>query len=149
MSDLTFYTGTDEWEVVTSEGRFAVCKFTNERMRITASGDVLTGSSLRTPEFALETHWFQTREWAQMFRDHCVRLDRIASDMRTPITFTCSNGAYIMHTQPQSDWTCYLFGNKPGGAGIVYSPTKDKVPNVFVRWMMKLCLGCTWVKGGA
>ncbi len=45
-----------------------------------------------------------------------------------------------------SDWTCYLFGNIPGGSGIVYTPTKGQEPNWFVRWMMKVCLGCTWVK---
>lgn len=45
-----------------------------------------------------------------------------------------------------SDWSCYLFGNKPGGVGMIYVPTKDQVPNWFVRWMMKICLGCTWVK---
>lgn len=47
-----------------------------------------------------------------------------------------------------SDWVCYLFGGKSGvsGAMIYRPPNKDNVPNVFVRWMMKVCLGCTWVK---
>jgi hypothetical protein len=51
----------------------------------------------------------------------------------------------IVHEQ-DPDWQCYLFGNKPGGHGIVYFPSKGQVPNWFVRWMMKVCLGCTWVK---
>jgi hypothetical protein len=50
-------------------------------------------------------------------------------------------------TQPKlSNWTCYLFGNRPGGAGIVYTPQEGQVPNRFVRFMMRICLGCTWVK---
>jgi hypothetical protein len=46
-----------------------------------------------------------------------------------------------------SNWKCYLFGLKPGGSnGIVYVPLEGEVPNALVRWMMKVCLGCTWVK---
>jgi len=45
-----------------------------------------------------------------------------------------------------SEWKCYLFGNKPGDIGIIYMPTKGQVPNWFVRWMMKICFACTWVK---
>jgi hypothetical protein len=44
-----------------------------------------------------------------------------------------------------SNWTCYLFGGSPGN-GIQYTPIEGKVPNRFVRWMMKLCFACTWVK---
>ena len=47
----------------------------------------------------------------------------------------------------RSDWKCYLFGSKPAAQGsFIYTPTKGNVPNFFVRWMMKVCLGCTWVK---
>jgi hypothetical protein len=58
------------------------------------------------------------------------------------------NGELKFSIAPERDpdWQCYLFGNKPGGIGIVYVPTKGQVPNWFVRWMMKVCLGCTWVK---
>jgi hypothetical protein len=50
-------------------------------------------------------------------------------------------------TQPKlSNWTCYLFGNCPGGMGMVYTPAEGQVPNRFVRFMMRICLGCTWVK---
>lgn len=45
-----------------------------------------------------------------------------------------------------SNWKCYMFGNKPGGIGMIYIPAKGQVPNFFIRWMMKVCLGCTWVK---
>jgi hypothetical protein len=49
--------------------------------------------------------------------------------------------------QPErSDWQCYMFGNRPDGSGIVYRPSKGKVPNLFVRWMMRICFDCLWVK---
>jgi len=28
----------------------------------------------------------------------------------------------------------------------VYRPAKGKVPNLFVRWMMRICFDCLWVK---
>ena len=45
-----------------------------------------------------------------------------------------------------SDWKCYMFGNRPGGSGLVYCPRKDQVPNFFVRAMMRICFDCLWVK---
>ena len=45
-----------------------------------------------------------------------------------------------------SKWKCYMFGNSERGSGIVYWPSEGDVPNVFVRWMMKVCFACTWVK---
>ena len=56
----------------------------------------------------------------------------------------------IFHTlkfPEQSEWKCYMFGNTPhGNTGIVWIPLKGKEPNWFVRWMMKVCFACTWVK---
>ena len=50
-------------------------------------------------------------------------------------------------TQPKlSNWTCYLFGHRPNGSGIVYIPVEGKVPNRFVRFMMRICFDCMWVK---
>ena len=49
----------------------------------------------------------------------------------------------------QSDWQCYMFGNRPGSAGIVYRPTKGRVPNLFVRWMTRICFDCLWIKDKA
>jgi hypothetical protein len=55
--------------------------------------------------------------------------------------------AYTFTLTPKhSGWSCYLFGNKPGGVGIIYKPSEGNVPNWFVRWMMKICFDCTWVK---
>ena len=45
-----------------------------------------------------------------------------------------------------SNWTCYLFGNRPGGAGIVYTPQEGKVPNAWVRFWSKVFFDCKWVK---
>ena len=62
---------------------------------------------------------------------------------------------YEFKIQPeQSDWQCYMFGNRPNGMGIaipirmgiVYRPVKGKEPNLFVRWMMRICFDCLWVK---
>ena len=49
-------------------------------------------------------------------------------------------------TAEPSEWKCYLFGNTPDGNGIVYHPDKHDVPNMFIRFFMKVCLGCTWIK---
>jgi hypothetical protein len=46
----------------------------------------------------------------------------------------------------QSNYTCYMFGNRPGGSGMVYTPAEGQVPNRFVRFMMYLCFDCVWVK---
>lgn len=46
-----------------------------------------------------------------------------------------------------SGWECYMFGSTPElNDGIVYAPGEDNVPNWFVRWMMKICFACTWVR---
>ena len=45
-----------------------------------------------------------------------------------------------------SDWQCYMFGSRPDALGIVYRPRKGGVPNLFVRWMMRVCFDCLWVK---
>jgi hypothetical protein len=56
-------------------------------------------------------------------------------------------GTYTILQVPESaGWTCYLFGTKPGFGGFVYKPSKGQVPNFFVRWMMKVLLGCMWIK---
>ena len=53
----------------------------------------------------------------------------------------------IVNPSEHSEWACYMFGTRPGDRnGFVYLPTKENVPNWFVRLMMKIFLGCTWVK---
>ena len=51
-----------------------------------------------------------------------------------------------IYTPPvYSEWNCRLFG-AASTDGIHYRPVKGRVPNRFVRWMMKVCFDCTWVK---
>jgi len=56
------------------------------------------------------------------------------------------HGYAFQITPEQSEWQCYLFGNRPGCSGIVYRPTKGREPNLFVRLMMRICFDCLWVK---
>ena len=53
---------------------------------------------------------------------------------------------FYINLPKQSSWTCYMFGNRPGGSGISYIPQEGRVPNRFVRFMMYLCFDCLWVK---
>jgi hypothetical protein len=51
-----------------------------------------------------------------------------------------------LNVPKHSDWKCYMFGNRAGGNGMVYIPTEGRVPNRFVRWMMRICFDCYWEK---
>ena len=51
-----------------------------------------------------------------------------------------------IHILELSEWKCYMFGNTPSGTGLVYQPQEGHEPNRFVRWMMRICFACTWVK---
>jgi len=58
-----------------------------------------------------------------------------------------AEGSYKFYVPERSEWKCYMFGNNPKrNDGIVYIPRKGCEPNWFVRWMMKVCFDCTWVK---
>jgi hypothetical protein len=58
-----------------------------------------------------------------------------------------AEGSYKFYVPERSEWKCYMFGNNPNiNDGIVYNPRKGYEPNWFVRWMMKVCFDCTWVK---
>ena len=49
--------------------------------------------------------------------------------------------------QPKySNYTCYLFGGNAGFSPITWIPEEGKVPNAWVRFWMRIFLGCTWVK---
>jgi hypothetical protein len=61
--------------------------------------------------------------------------------------FYTAKGGYTFALTEFSEWKCYMFGNKPEtNQGIMYVPRKGHEPNWFVRWMMKICFDCTWVK---
>jgi hypothetical protein len=56
-------------------------------------------------------------------------------------------GEYQFHVLPeQSEWVCYLWGNRPNLSGMVWRPYKGREPNWFVRWMMRICFDCLWIK---
>jgi hypothetical protein len=58
-----------------------------------------------------------------------------------------AKGEYKFYVPEFSDWACYMFGNKPEtNYGMKYIPRKGDEPNWFVRWMMKVCFDCKWVK---
>lgn len=57
-----------------------------------------------------------------------------------------STSIFTLQLPEQSKWTCYMFGNRPGGMGLSYIPNKEHVPNRFVRFMMRICFDCYWVK---
>jgi hypothetical protein len=64
-----------------------------------------------------------------------------------PDKWVYKTSEYTFQLSPErSEWQCYLFGNRPGGAGISYRPVKGKEPNWFVRLMMLVCFDCLWVK---
>jgi hypothetical protein len=59
--------------------------------------------------------------------------------------FFRAEGEYTFYVPERSEWVCHLFGGRKG-KGISYRPVKGYEPNWFVRWMMKVCFDCTWVK---
>lgn len=75
--------------------------------------------------------------------------DRIVNAMKQAIEegvlHTTSPTSSINIPKP-SNWTCYMFGYRSGGNGIVYVPQEGRVPNRFVRWMMRICFDCYWEK---
>ena len=52
----------------------------------------------------------------------------------------------LVKVPKESGWKCYLFGNRPGGNGIMYVPSEGRVPNRFVRFMMRICFDSVWIK---
>jgi hypothetical protein len=67
----------------------------------------------------------------------------------TETTFAIADdksNTYFIKQPKQSNWTCYMFGNRPGGMGMAYKPAEGQVPNRFVRFMMRICFDCVWVK---
>tara|TARA_R110000772_G_scaffold11545_3_gene36033 strand:+ start:2000 stop:2290 length:291 start_codon:yes stop_codon:yes gene_type:complete len=88
----------------------------------------------------------------------CPKHGTIAPQACCPAASRVSNAEGMTITeQPElSEWKCYLFGSykkrnpvvtERYTGGMVYTPCVGFVPNWFVRYMMKICLGCTWVKG--
>lgn len=62
------------------------------------------------------------------------------------VTLDLATSSIRLGLPKRSNWKCYLFGSDPDGDGLVYIPSEGNVPNWFIRWMMRVCLGCTWVE---
>jgi hypothetical protein len=61
--------------------------------------------------------------------------------------FKIPENTITFHAPKQSNYKCYLFGNRPDvNTGIVYIPAEGRVPNCFVRFMMRICFDSVWVK---
>jgi len=61
--------------------------------------------------------------------------------------FKIPENTFFIQQPKHSNWTCYMFGNRPGANyGITYTPVEGRVPNRFVRFMMWICFDCLWVK---
>jgi hypothetical protein len=54
----------------------------------------------------------------------------------------------VILSQPKlSDkWECLLFGSDKNG--FTYTPREGYEPNIFVRFMMRLCFDCKWIRKG-
>lgn len=69
-------------------------------------------------------------------------MDNYTPDYSSP---TAKATPFKLTSTNPSGWRCYLFGGSHT-SGIIYQPEIGKVPNYFVRWMMKIFFDCTWVK---
>jgi len=63
-----------------------------------------------------------------------------------PLDPIALNNYTFIKPPESSEWQCYLFGNRPGGVGMIYRPKKGREPNWLVRWFMRVCFDCLWVK---
>jgi len=53
---------------------------------------------------------------------------------------------YFINQPKQSNWTCYMFGGDAGFSPMTWVPQEGKVPNVWVRFWMKVFFNSKWVK---
>ena len=76
--------------------------------------------------------------------------DRIVNAMgqaiKEGVLYTTPTVTSSINISKPSNWTCYMFGNRPNGSGMCYIPQEGRVPNRFVRWMMCICFDCLWVE---
>jgi len=70
----------------------------------------------------------------------------MTEEQEIPYVNISTDNTFFIHQPKYSNWKCYLFGNRPGGNGIMYVPSEGRVPNRFVRFMMRICFDCLWVK---
>jgi hypothetical protein len=91
------------------------------------------------------------KEKIQMIKNTEIHIKNSANTVSNPDVESTTSGTtfnYAEIKQPEySNWQCYMYGGKPESSyNTIYRPTVETLPNRFVRYMMKICLGCTWVK---
>jgi hypothetical protein len=78
-------------------------------------------------------------------------LEEVADGLRNAMKQAKLEGVFkipddrVINPPKHSNWTCYMFGGSAGN-GIAYVPLEGRVPNRFVRWMMRICFDCRWVE---
>ena len=70
----------------------------------------------------------------------------MTEEQKIPYVDISTENTFVIQQPKYSNYTCYMFGNRPGGSGIIYTPQEGRVPNRFVRFMMRICFDCKWVK---
>jgi len=93
---MSFYTGDfpHRWEVHQREGRYAVCKVSNERMRFGADGSVGIGSCGPEPMY-----WYDTQDFAELSRRWCERMDQVAYELTGPKNRITVGLGYVVNSQ--------------------------------------------------
>ncbi len=85
------------------------------------------------------------------FQPKSQTMEEVADGLRGAMKQAKLEGVFKIPDDPvinppkHSNWTCYMFGARDGN-GIAYVPLEGKVPNRFVRWMMRICFDCLWVE---
>jgi hypothetical protein len=69
----------------------------------------------------------------------------MTEEQKIPYVNISTDNTFCIHVPKYSNWKCYLFGNRPGGIGMIYIPQEGRVPNPFVRFCMRICFDCLWV----
>ena len=70
----------------------------------------------------------------------------MTEEQKIPYVNISTENTISFYAPKQSNWNCYLFGNRPGGNGMIYIPQEGRVPNRFVRFMMRICFDSVWVE---
>ena len=95
----------------------------------------------------MNNDWKPTENNISSSWDVNVQENNIGEPLKTGVVdYSKYQPLQFLQFPKSSNWKCYLFGNRPGGNGFVYTPAEGQVPNRFVRFMMRICLGCLWVK---
>jgi hypothetical protein len=70
----------------------------------------------------------------------------MTEEQKIPYVDISTENTFVIQQPKYSNYTCYMFGNRPGGVGITYIPQEGRVPNAWVRFWMWVFLDCLWVE---